>query len=581
MLKRDDKFSLKTFSILALTITCLVGGGCASLEKQLGGKPFTATFKAGESIVAQFTIGKADDAVGVAANTQNEEPQGPAAIATSPEENVFVLDTLNQRIVEVQPDESQTRSIVDIPQAQYGVDLVVTDDFFYVLDSQGHQVLKLDRDGKLVATYAVDPSVNLDGSVTLTVLPGDDIRIRKHGAEEIQVGPNRSRGELNPSELATATDQGPIQSRFARSADNDARLVLKSSTRDVNAPAELKVESKEFLASVELLSVDDQGRYYVLAEELPSKGSEMTVHTAVVRYTKEGKLDGIADLPLQDTVFVPNRFVTVTPDGKVYFLQPGEEDVKVVEVPFEKRDSLSLAPEQKEPMTRDLAPAPKEDSFEETVRGLNVSDHLPASRSLGITRRQIIANAESYLNVRWQLNSANYQQGADQGQCSPPASLWKRPVRLNGMEGREIRAVPYKWGGYQSLAQFQKYLSEGYLAGDVCTCRTNQYGYCITNNSTGVDCSGFVSRVLEENYYTTSNLKKIADPLPSFLDLRPGDILNRAGHHVRLFVGFAEDGPLALKTIESAVSCGGVCAATYRVSQLRKYVPMRYRKVQE
>jgi hypothetical protein len=48
---------------------------------------------------------------------------------------------------------------------------------------------------------------------------------------------------------------------------------------------------------------------------------------------------------------------------------------------------------------------------------------------------------------------------------------------------------------------------------------------------------------------------------------------------MRLFVGFIEEGRIAVKTNEWAVSCGGVCSATFTVSQPAKHVPRRYRDV--
>ena len=95
----------------------------------------------------------------------------------------------------------------------------------------------------------------------------------------------------------------------------------------------------------------------------------------------------------------------------------------------------------------------------------------------------------------------------------------------------------------------------------------------------GVDCSGFVSRAWGLKAHNgTFKLASIAAPLPTIFDLKPGDILNRPGNHVRLFVGFEPGPEVRLRTLESAVSCGGVCERVFTPAQLQYYRPMRLRR---
>jgi len=71
-----------------------------------------------------------------------------------------------------------------------------------------------------------------------------------------------------------------------------------------------------------------------------------------------------------------------------------------------------------------------------------------------------------------------------------------------------------------------------------------------------------VSRVLKEKYYTTSSMSKITERLGSFHNLCPGDMLSWSRSHLRRCVGFSGEGQRRLNTIGSAVSRGGVCAAS-------------------
>jgi hypothetical protein len=80
-------------------------------------------------------------------------------------------------------------------------------------------------------------------------------------------------------------------------------------------------------------------------------------------------------------------------------------------------------------------------------------------------------------------------------------------------------------------------------------------------------------------HYGTGRLTEVSTAV-NWKDLQPADALLKRtsdGSHVRLFLGFAEGDAIAFRTIESAISCGGVCERTYNPSQLRRYQPIRYR----
>jgi hypothetical protein len=94
----------------------------------------------------------------------------------------------------------------------------------------------------------------------------------------------------------------------------------------------------------------------------------------------------------------------------------------------------------------------------------------------------------------------------------------------------------------------------------------------------GVDCSGFVSRSWGIPKLGTTGLAQVARAVPDITKLRPGDALNKAGSHVRLFVGFKPGPDLVFEVIESATNlrCEGVCRSTYTTQQLAGYHPLRF-----
>jgi hypothetical protein len=542
-----------------------------------------------DAVMARIPVGMAESEIGVIADVPNLEPQGPAAITVNPETpDVYVLDTVNGRLVQVLPPVAEGEGLPQVDLASddpvkdvgRATDLLFANGALYVLDSLNRKVVKLDTEGQWVKTFEIkNPKIQTGGSATLVVLPNDDIRVVEAGVQELPIDPSAGRGsEADPDALTTTSASRAITSRSEWGADGrNVTLSLRSAGDDGKAISEtIDVRSRDDLASAGLVGIDGRGRYYVLATEL-AEGDRM--HTALARYSSSGDLEGVADVPIDDVVYLPNRFVTVDNKGTAYFLQPLSTEVLVVELTFQPRETVSL-PEgaTQERRSRSTTLIVDED-FAAAVREASKDEPYEGARGR-ITREQILKNAYAYLNLEWRVTPENYGKSSDNN-CSAPRN-WRRPKRLNGRLGDTVTAAPYKWGGYQSLSSIKSKLAAGVVAGDICTCRSKSRGYCISSGTTGVDCSGFVSKSLEEKYHTTSAMSAITKPLSGLRSLKKGDILNRAGRHVRLV---AEDaptsGPLVIKAIESAVSCGGVCEVRYTAAQLASYKPLRYKFVEE
>ncbi len=99
------------------------------------------------------------------------------------------------------------------------------------------------------------------------------------------------------------------------------------------------------------------------------------------------------------------------------------------------------------------------------------------------------------------------------------------------------------------------------------------------------DCSGFVLRCwgFTTHAYSTSTLYLISSQIP-WTDLRRGDILNWAGHHVRLFERYDDVDPNKVWVYEATA---GVTPArvvhryVYKSDMVASYVPRRYVWIQE
>ena len=100
-------------------------------------------------------------------------------------------------------------------------------------------------------------------------------------------------------------------------------------TQETIAQLSLRVPNR--LGTVEFLEIDNSDRFYVLGENVPASGRQAS--TFVARYASNGKLEGVYELPMENTPLT-RRSVTISGDGDVYFLRTRADGVDVVGVGF-------------------------------------------------------------------------------------------------------------------------------------------------------------------------------------------------------------------------------------------------------
>lgn len=206
---------------------------------------------------------------------------------------------------------------------------------------------------------------------------------------------------------------------------------------------------------------------------------------------------------------------------------------------------------------------------------------LLASCAPNVSRTEAIAIAYSYTQVQWQPEPRHVLHGKDSAGINvdtPDRSLkshggWWSP-------GKPAIGMPYKWGGFDTPSSFRFKIQNGYKAGDIGGASKRRLGDAATSNETaGIDCSGFVSRCWKLSVpYSTKRLSEVSDPLPSWDDLKAGDILLKDGH-VLIFKTWSADhkniigyeaGPFPVWRVNA-------CSIPKKNLMPLGYKPMRYR----
>jgi MYXO-CTERM domain-containing protein len=178
---------------------------------------------------------------------------------------------------------------------------------------------------------------------------------------------------------------------------------------------------------------------------------------------------------------------------------------------------------------------------------------LAASGSAAaLPRSEVMARAKSFAYHPWSFTSTNATAS-----CSSAYSSVHVPGDYIGL--------PYDWGGYMTLFDFDQGIAAGLGAGSypddgVLSC------------TVGLDCSGFVSKCWDISHNTTSSIPSIAPTIPVG-QMLPGDVFNEAGYHVALFSHKLGNGePVMYEALGYNVHLN----ATEGWSHVNGYIPRRH-----
>lgn len=206
-------------------------------------------------------------------------------------------------------------------------------------------------------------------------------------------------------------------------------------------------------------------------------------------------------------------------------------------------------------------------------------------------RDEVLAIAEAYRTHRWRASSVNVRHAVDtQGIQVDTPDLGFHPADGTRpgwwVPGKWNVGIPYQWGGFDTLVEFDQKVKQGYAAGDIYTpVKRAGLEAAVSQEAAGIDCSGLISRCWGlERSYSTRELPQLCEPLTSYDELRPGDILNTHNAHVLLFVGWGNPARTSVSVYEvGSYPTWKVCRRRVRMEYLEEkgYQPFRYRRIRD
>jgi|GEM_PF-674977 len=439
------------------------------------------------------------------------ETWGPASLRIAPDGTFLITDTVTNKVLRYNSQGAQTDSVV-VGSAGAITDAIESPAGIVALDEAGVEpsVYRLGNDGSIQERIQLPYEIRHQGLSGLAINDQGEVVAEMHGGSSVaDLSGNGEKGKALLGERYS-TEAPDLESR---SSDLTTGVIVKGKTQ-------ITVQAKNILGALTVIGTGASGDFFVLIEEISDTGT-LYVDQTVRHYSSTGKLLGSARVPVAERYTYVRNGVAVAPDGNVYALVTRSDRADVIRLQFQS----ALAP---------ILPASNDREVTAGKSDLLMSRSSNSASGLALTatcrtRDDMVNTAWSYINNQTYLSSGNLS-----GTCAGRG----KPHYLGTIAGW-YSAVPYDWGGWDTVSDFNSYMSSGYQAGDI---DTNAVESC----SKGVDCSGFVSRNWgTSSKYSTATLPGISTSIGSVSQLQKGDIMLRHDsvvQHVVMFESLASNG---------------------------------------
>lgn len=480
----------------------------------IGLKTEVSKAEEGNKVLFEVKVGSEKGEIGYQIEPE-VEPWGPSSFAVSPENNFYINDGVNREIDIFSPKGKWLGSIA-YPDSVIGIaDIIFYQGKLAALDlaSQPPKIVLFDlKSRKISQSFELEPQL-VESASGLNVSADGSLSIKQAESKEVAVLKNgKLIKNLIASEKLTSNQlKGEIKIKSAEFQSNPHQAEIEITSG--GSKKKISLTSDENLGCLSYLGSDSNNNLIFSVEEFKMK-PEIEVKKSVKKFDAQANLLAEGSYPLNECqVFNFQRSLIAT-EGKIYAMVPRKSKVSIEEVKLEPVSSAELVSNYFKT---------KRVRFREFLNKLAELFRLPCPEPAmagipeGWSRNDANNLAWDYYENSWYCSYANYTRSCPNN---------TRPRYITSYN-RYYSSVPYKWGGWHTIGQFNSAMNDGKDAGDIDTSAVSSCTY-------GVDCSGFVSRLWQlgekRSTYTIDN-SDIAYSIPTE-SVTLGDILNKPGSHV-------------------------------------------------
>lgn len=458
-----------------------------------------------------INIGNGDQEVAYSPQIEGIANDGPSSFAVGDEGNIYILDTLNKKILVYR--NLNWDSNIDISFCSYPRDIVIKGSSLFILD-----------DSNLI--YEVD---NKGTIKSIKKLPAklEACQINKISIDNV--------GNI-------VADSGGVKYEInddGYSKKNEISLVTKNNGKEIDIVRGAQVYSTisfiEETGGVNVIKEDAHGNMFVeVIDEVPD--SPLVLLESTVRMIdNSGKQIGFARIPIEDYSNYPLRFFNVTNNDELYIMALKRDSVEIDKIVLGKKYASKMS---------ELKVKAKEEK--EKLNKIVIESLLGSDPGIP-TRSEIKARADAMVNLSWTYTAANRSNPNSTNVTMPPylSSITTFPSYQT--------KIPYCWGGFDgvdrssstSWTNFNDAISKSKFAGNT---NTNTSGW--QSGTTGLDCSGFVSAaILSTTKHNTTYFATAGTATSTPLSM---DYYVKSGSHILFYTG-AQD-TTTIKSEEATTS---------------------------
>lgn len=424
---------------------------------------------------------------------------------------------------------------------------VVDDEFgITIFDKQGNLVEKINS--KLPQNTIIEQIKVVDGDIFL--LSSDE--------KSYLVSKCHEETEISEYDGWVTYDNFFVETRLENK--NEYSINIISNDRII---ASKNIKTKKEIGSIEFIGKKGDELFLSIEYILNNSGSKVLREIEALNFNNYIISESDKKIIFPNMYYVNIKKDIIISNNKFYAVISTPEELKLYSISYNKNTSNNKFDESLYSSSYHYNNFTlSNDAIKENNENTTKSTKLES-----ITRTEIISNAYAYYNHVWTASSSNIKR------ISCGGKIVQNPSWVT--VGKNY-SFPYCWGGNSSVSSFDYYLTKNRCAGDKKT------GYSFGAEplcTTGVDCSGFVSRVFGlSSHYGTSNMYKVTSEYSSINNLKKGDILLKRGH-VMLFESFASNGKI--NVMEAVGSSGNYKLRRYAHTRTycSAYKPCYYKEV--
>ena len=421
------------------------------------------------------------------------------------DETVYLLDSYAQKVLKLKDETVQE---IPLPAAWLPGDIICLNHEIYIYDELQQELQIYNETGNCLLQCKLELENDYVKSLELV---GEKVIVRTYAGKEISVK-DRQTGEL---------------------------LVEEAEIRHVEPFGEFELS--------EQIGEDKEGNIYYINTNLVQPCSVLSGELSVSATSKDGDWLGEYILPVGECVYLPQRYVQVLADGRIYLLLIKKEAYELWQITLE---------EQAESSFKQLAKAA--DELETDYRWATNyrvrEENISTTTKVVLSREEVEERIDAIVNYVWYLVPSAVKTSRTEIITFPRyISKIIEGYSLEEDWKIEMKGLPYCWGGsftqYKGWGYgggtFDKALYEwNYLAGNINTKGTYK------DYTAGVDCSGFVSIVYGiKPRFSTSQLSDVGTRLRNISKLQGMDMLVSPGDHIVLFREWLDDGAMLVSEV--------------------------------